>query len=67
MAPRSPIGADHRFKDPNKLTPGEEKVYALMQKGLKYKEIAQALGINNVAGVNTRVLLIREKLGLNNG
>jgi len=67
VAPRSPIGADHRFKDPNKLTPGEEKVYALMQQGLKYKEIAQALGVKNVAGINARVLLIREKLGLSNG
>lgn len=67
MAPRSPIGAARRFKDPNKLTPGEEKVYALMQEGKNYKEIAQALGVKNIAGVNSRVLLIREKLGLGNG
>ena len=67
MAPRSPIGADHRFKDPSKLTPGEEKVYALMKEGKSYKEIAKALGVKNVAGINSRVLLIREKLGLSNG
>lgn len=67
MAPRSPIGAARRFKDPNKLTPYEERLWALAQKGMSYKEIAKELGLKNVPGVNSRVLLIREKLGLNHG
>lgn len=60
-------GAARRFKDPNKLTPYEERVWALAKQGLSYKEIAKQLGVKNVPGVNSRVLLIREKLGLDNG
>lgn len=67
MAPRSPIGATRRLKDPSKLTPGEEKIYALMREGKNYKEIAQAIGVKNIAGINSRVLLIREKLGHDHG
>ena len=55
---------NHR-KDPAKLTPYEEKILELKQKGLSYPEIAEAL--NGKCGVRTlrvRYQVIKEKLEL---
>jgi len=53
------------WKDPNKLTPYEEKIYALMQQGLTNKQVAEALGRGRShASVTSTISVIRDKLGL---
>mgnify|MGYP003349408751 CR=1 FL=1 len=53
------------WKDPNKLTPYEEKIYALRQQGLTTKQIAEALGPGRSAtSIASTLSVIRDKLGL---
>lgn len=51
------------FKDPSKLTPYEEKLLALREKGLTFKQISEALGgTSSTASVTARFKIIREKM-----
>ena len=56
---------DRAYKDPNKLTPYEEKIHELMQQGLKHREIAAALGgKRNIASISSTISVIKDKLGI---
>ena len=55
-------GAIHALKDPSRLTPAEEKIYALMQEGLTGKQIAERIGSGGAGAMNCRIKVIREKL-----
>jgi DNA-binding NarL/FixJ family response regulator len=55
---------NHR-KDPARLTPYEEKILELKQRGLSYSEIAKALdGKCSVRTLRVRYQVIKEKLEL---
>jgi len=57
--------AGRRFKDPNQLTPYEEKLWEQHKLGLKPKEIAEVVGSKNPEGVRSRLIIIKEKLAAN--
>lgn len=56
------MSAMHALKDPSRLTPSEEKIYALMQQGLTGKQIAERIGSGGAGAMNCRIKVIREKL-----
>lgn len=57
--------ASRRFKDPAGLTPYEQKIYELMQEGLKPKQIVEKLdGTLTVNSLYPRIKIIREKIAL---
>ena len=41
-----PGNTSHRFRDPLRLTPAEEKIYELKVSGKSIKEIAENLGLS---------------------
>lgn len=54
-----------QFKDPAGLTPYEQRIYALMQQGMKPKQIVEALdGTLTVSSLYPRMQIIREKIAL---
>ncbi len=57
------INPTRLFKDPSKLTPYEERLLALRDKGLTFKQISEALGgTSSPASVTARFKIIREKM-----
>jgi len=55
----------HHLKDPAKLTPYEEKLVELKNKGLTYQEMAAALeGKSSRSSIASRYKIIKEKLEL---
>jgi DNA-binding CsgD family transcriptional regulator len=59
------VGARHRYADLSILTPSEERLWELSQRGLKSKQIAEALGKTTSGKViSERLRLIRRKLEL---
>lgn len=58
----------HRLKDPAKLTPYEEKLLALRNKGMTYVEMSKVLnGKAKPKTIAARFMIIREKLELAKG
>lgn len=57
--------AGRRFKDPNKLTPYEERLWEQYKLGLDHKEIAKVVGSKNSEGVRSRLIIIKEKIACN--
>lgn len=49
------------WKDPNKLTPYEEKIWALLQEGRTVKEVGIALGGRSEASLRATVAVIKDK------
>lgn len=58
--------ANRRFKDPNKLTPYEERLWKQHKLGLNLRQIADTLGYKNTEGVRSRLILIKDKLACAN-
>jgi len=57
--------AVHSMKDPAKLTPYEEKLVELKNKGLTFREMSEQLGgAASAQSLNSRYKIIREKLEL---
>lgn len=56
------MSAMHALKDPSRLTPAEERIYAYMKEGLTAKEIAVRIGTGTAGAMNCRIKVIREKL-----
>jgi len=55
----------HQLRDPAKLTPYEEKLVALKNKGLTYQEMSEALeGKSSKSSIASRYKIIKEKLEL---
>lgn len=55
-------GAIHGLRDPSRLTPTEERIYALMKEGLTHRQMAERLGKGSPSAMACRVKIIREKL-----
>ena len=58
--------ANRRFKDPNKLTPYEERLWEQHKLGLHLRQLAEPLGYQNPEGVRSRLILIKDKLACAN-
>lgn len=58
--------ANRRFKDPNRLTPYEERLWEQHKLGLNLRQIADTLGYKNTEGVGTRLIVIKDKLACAN-
>ena len=59
------IDVIHHLKDPAKLTPYEETLLALRERGLSYSQMAQELnGKSNSKTISARFKIIREKIAL---
>jgi DNA-binding CsgD family transcriptional regulator len=57
--------AAHLLKDPAKLTPYEEKLLLLRNKGMTYVEMSKVLdGAANPKTIAARFMIIREKIKL---
>lgn len=57
--------ASRRFKDPAGLTPYEQRIYALMQQGLKPIQMVEKLdGTVTVNSLYPRIKIIKEKIAL---
>ena len=53
------------YKDPSFLTPYEQEIYELSQRGLSYKEISEAMGGRSAPRtIQTRMKIVREKVVL---
>ena len=52
----------HHMRDPSRLTPMEERIYALMKEGLTNRQMAERLGSSSASSMACRVKVIREKL-----
>lgn len=51
-------------KDPARLTPYELKIWELMKSGLRYADIATAIGTASSRTIASRAKIIREKIML---
>lgn len=57
--------ASRRYRDPAGLTPYEQRIYELMQKGMSAKQIEEALnGTSTVNSLYSTMKIIREKIAL---
>ncbi len=55
-------GAARHHKDPAMLTPYESKIWELMKLGMRYADIAIAIGAASPRSIASRAKIIREKL-----
>ena len=59
---RNKINTNRNFRDMCKLTPYEEKMWELFQKGMTSRQIAAEMGAKSHLSINSRMKIIREKL-----
>lgn len=50
------------WKDPNKLTPYEQKIWELLKEGRTAKEIGVALGGRSPASLRSTIVVIKDKM-----
>ena len=63
-ASRSKLNINRKYNDVCKLTPYEERIWELHQKGMTSQEISAEMGEKNRLSINSRMKIIKENLGL---